>query len=176
MKRKSYFGGLSLKTKPHKKYKSTSTWIYSLYRMNKEKINEKLKNVKDEDKMRAFKHILLEYADKKISEAARKNMTDSKLNKLLNKIEDPEKKLQGFLWSDKWSEYKDRAQENLIRTLQEHKALKELKEITGTPKNKKIDQDEIKWNREDKVYEYRGYTIDLSNSPKGIKFTKITTK
>lgn len=175
MKRKSYFGGLSLKTKPHKKYKSTSTWVYSLYRMNKEKIDEKLKNVKDEDKMRAFKHILLEYADKKISEAARKDMTDKKLNKLLNKIEDPEKKLQGFLWSDKWSEYKDRAQENLIKTLQEHKALKELKEITGTPKNKKIDKGEIFWNREDKVYEYRGYTIDLSNSPKGIKFTKITT-
>lgn len=170
--RKSYSGKLSLQGKDREGYKSTSTWIYSLYRRNKSTIDNKLAYAKTENKLEVFKHLILEKSGKKLTDAEMKNLPTKKLNKYLNDIKNPQKALDKFLWSEEWSDYKTRANENLINTLREHKALNRLKELTGTPKNKKIDFDEIKWDRDDKVYIYRGYRIDLSNSPKGIKFYK----
>ena len=43
-------------------------------------------------------------------------------------------------------------------------------------KREKFDPGELEWNYKDKVYEYKGVYIDISNSPKGVKiYKKVST-
>ena len=148
------------------RYKSTSHWLDAVYRNNKEFIDNKLKNVKSLNKKRTFKNLVLEKTGFKF----RGNLTIKELNFELNKSKNPVKALKKLYRSDVFSSYKERAQENVYKFLKEEKSIKTIKDLIG--KREKFDPGKLEWNYKDKVYEYKGVYIDISNSPKGVKIYK----
>ena len=152
------------------RYKSTSHWLDAVYRNNKEFIDNKLKNVKSLNKKRTFKNLVLEKTGFKF----RGNLTIKELNFELNKSKNPVKALKKLYRSDVFSSYKERAQENVYKFLKEEKSIKTIKDLIG--KREKFDPGKLEWNYKDKVYEYKGVYIDISNSPKGVKiYKKVAT-
>ena len=92
----------------------------------------------------------------------------------LNKSKNPTKALKKLYRSDVFSSYKERAQENVYKFLKEEKSIKTIKDLIG--KREKFDPGKLEWNYKDKVYEYKGVYIDISNSPKGVKiYKKVST-
>lgn len=148
------------------RYKSTSHWLDAVYRNNKEFIDNKLKNVKSLNKKRTFKNLVLEQTGFKF----RGNLPIKELNFELNKSKNPVKALKKLSRSDVFSSYKERAQENVYKFLKEEKSIKTIKNLIG--KKEKFDPGKLEWNYKDKVYEYKGVYIDISNSPKGVKIYK----
>ena len=159
----------NLKSKKYKyKYKSTSQWLDAVYRNNKEYIDEKLKYVKN--KKRAFKNLVLEQTGIKFPG----NLTNKELTERLNAAKKPTKALKKLSRSDIFSSYKERAQENIYKFLKEEKSINKIKDLIG--KREKFDPGKLEWNYKDKVYEYKGVYIDISNSPKGVKiYKKVST-
>ena len=152
------------------RYKSTSHWLDAVYRNNKEFIDNKLKNVKSLNKKRTFKNLVLEQTGFKF----RGNLPIKELNFELNKSKNPVKALKKLYRSDVFSSYKERAQENVYKFLKEEKSIKTIKDLIG--KREKFDPGKLEWNYKDKVYEYKGVYIDISNSPKGVKiYKKVST-
>ena len=152
------------------RYKSTSHWLDAVYRNNKEFIDNKLKNVKTKNKKRTFKNLVLEQTGFKF----RGNLPIKELNFELNKSKNPVKALKKLYRSDVFSSYKERAQENVYKFLKEEKSIKTIKDLIG--KREKFDPGKLEWNYKDKVYEYKGVYIDISNSPKGVKiYKKVST-
>ena len=148
------------------RYKSTSHWLDAVYRNNKEFIDNKLKNVQSLNKKRTFKNLVLEKTGFKF----RGNLTIKELNFELNKSKNPVKALKKLYRSDVFSSYKERAQENIYKFLKEEKSINKIKDLIG--KREKFDPGKLEWNYKDKVYEYKGVYIDISNSPKGVKIYK----
>ena len=152
------------------RYKSTSHWLDAVYRNNKEFIDNKLKNVKTKNKKRTFKNLVLEQTGFKF----RGKLPIKELNFELNKSKNPTKALKKLYRSDIFSSYKERAQENVYKFLKEEKSIKTIKDLIG--KKEKFDPGKLEWNYKDKVYEYKGVYIDISNSPKGVKiYKKVAT-
>ena len=152
------------------RYKSTSHWLDAVYRNNKEFIDNKLKDVKTTNKRRVFKNLVLEQSGTRF----RGSLTNKELNFELNKIKNPTKALKKLSRSDIFSSYKERAQENVYKFLKEEKSIKTIKDLIG--KREKFDPGKLEWNYKDKVYEYKGVYIDISNSPKGVKiYKKVST-
>ena len=152
------------------RYKSTSHWLDAVYRNNKEFIDNKLKDVKTTNKRRVFKNLVLEQSGTRF----RGSLTNKELNFELNKVKNPTKALKKLSRSDIFSSYKERAQENVYKFLKEEKSIKTIKDIIG--KKEKFDPGKLEWNYKDKVYEYKGVYIDISNSPKGVKiYKKVST-
>ena len=152
------------------RYKSTSHWLDAVYRNNKDFIDNKLKDVKTTNKKRVFKNLVLEQSGINF----RGSLTNKELNFELNKVKNPTKALKNLSRSDVFSSYKERAQENVYKFLKEEKAIKKIKDILG--KREKFDPGKLEWNYKDKVYEYKGVYIDISNSPKGVKiYQKVAT-
>ena len=152
------------------RYKSTSHWLDAVYRNNKEFIDNKLKDVKTTNKRRVFKNLVLEQSGTRF----RGSLTNKELNFELNKVKNPTKALKKLSRSDIFSSYKERAQENVYKFLKEEKSIKTIKDIIG--KREKFDPGKLEWNYKDKVYEYKGVYIDISNSPKGVKiYKKVST-
>ena len=148
------------------RYKSTSHWLDAVYRNNKEFIDNKLKDVKTTNKRRVFKNLVLEQSGTRF----RGSLTNKELNFELNKVKNPTKALKKLSRSDIFSSYKERAQENVYKFLKEEKSIKTIKDLIG--KREKFDPGKLEWNYKDKVYEYKGVYIDISNSPKGVKIYK----
>ena len=152
------------------RYKSTSHWLDAVYRNNKEFIDNKLKDVKTTNKRRVFKNLVLEQSGTRF----RGSLTNKELNFELNKVKNPTKALKKLSRSDVFSSYKERAQENVYKFLKEEKSIKTIKDLIG--KREKFDPGKLEWNYKDKVYEYKGVYIDISNSPKGVKiYKKVST-
>ena len=152
------------------RYKSTSHWLDAVYRNNKEFIDNKLKDVKTTNKRRVFKNLVLEQSGTRF----RGSLTYKELNFELNKVKNPTKALKKLSRSDIFSSYKERAQENVYKFLKEEKSIKTIKDLIG--KREKFDPGKLEWNYKDKVYEYKGVYIDISNSPKGVKiYKKVST-
>ena len=152
------------------RYKSTSHWLDAVYRNNKEFIDNKLKDVKTTNKRRVFKNLVLEQSGTRF----KGSLTNKELNFELNKVKNPTKALKKLSRSDVFSSYKERAQENVYKFLKEEKSIKTIKDIIG--KKEKFDPGKLEWNYKDKVYEYKGVYIDISNSPKGVKiYKKVST-
>ena len=152
------------------RYKSTSHWLDAVYRNNKEFIDNKLKDVKTTNKRRVFKNLVLEQSGTRF----RGSLTNKELNFELNKVKNPTKALKKLSRSDIFSSYKERAQENVYKFLKEEKSIKIIKDLIG--KREKFDPGKLEWNYKDKVYEYKGVYIDISNSPKGVKiYKKVST-
>ena len=152
------------------RYKSTSHWLDAVYRNNKEFIDNKLKDVKTTNKRRVFKNLVLEQSGTRF----KGSLTNKELNFELNKVKNPTKALKKLSRSDVFSSYKERAQENVYKFLKEEKSIKTIKDIIG--KREKFDPGKLEWNYKDKVYEYKGVYIDISNSPKGVKiYKKVST-
>ena len=152
------------------RYKSTSHWLDAVYRNNKEFIDNKLKDVKTTNKRRVFKNLVLEQSGTRF----RGSLTNKELNFELNKVKNPTKALKKLSRSDIFSSYKERAQENVYKFLKEEKSIKTIKDLIG--KREKFDPGKLEWNYKDKVYEYKGVYIDISNSPKGVKiYKKVST-
>ena len=152
------------------RYKSTSHWLDAVYRNNKEFIDNKLKDVKTTNKRRVFKNLVLEQSGTRF----KGSLTDKELNFELNKVKNPTKALKKLYRSDVFSSYKERAQENVYKFLKEEKSIKTIKDLIG--KREKFDPGKLEWNYKDKVYEYKGVYIDISNSPKGVKiYKKVST-
>ena len=152
------------------RYKSTSHWLDAVYRNNKEFIDNKLKDVKTTNKRRVFKNLVLEQSGTRF----RGSLTNKELNFELNKVKKPTKALKKLYRSDVFSSYKERAQENIYKLLKEEKSIKTIKDLIG--KREKFDPGKLEWNYKDKVYEYKGVYIDISNSPKGVKiYKKVST-
>ena len=152
------------------RYKSTSHWLDAVYRNNKEFIDNKLKDVKTTNKKRVFKNLVLEQSGTRF----RGSLTNKELNFELNKVKNPTKALKKLSRSDIFSSYKERAQENVYKFLKEEKSIKTIKDLIG--KREKFDPGKLEWNYKDKVYEYKGVYIDISNSPKGVKiYKKVST-
>ena len=152
------------------RYKSTSHWLDAVYRNNKEFIDNKLKDVKTKNKRRVFKNLVLEQSGTRF----RGSLTNKELNFELNKVKNPTKALKKLSRSDVFSSYKERAQENVYKFLKEEKSIKTIKDLIG--KREKFDPGKLEWNYKDKVYEYKGVYIDISNSPKGVKiYKKVST-
>lgn len=150
------------------RYKSTSHWLDAVYRNNKSFIDEKLKYVKN--KKRAFKNLVLEQTGIKFPG----NLTNKELTERLNAAKKPTKALKKLSRSDIFSSYKERAQENIYKFLKEEKSINKIKDLIG--KREKFDPGKLEWNYKDKVYEYKGVYIDISNSPKGVKiYKKVST-
>ena len=150
------------------RYKSTSHWLDAVYRNNKSFIDEKLKYVKN--KKRAFKNLVLEQTGTKFPG----NLTNKELTERLNAAKKPTKALKKLSRSDIFSSYKERAQENIYKFLKEEKSINKIKDLIG--KREKLDPGKLEWNYKDKVYEYKGVYIDISNSPKGVKiYKKVST-
>ena len=160
-----------LKSKKDKgRYKSTSHWLDAVYRNNKEFIDNKLKDVKTTNKRRVFKNLVLEQSGTRF----KGSLTNKELNFELNKVKNPTKALKKLSRSDIFSSYKERAQENVYKFLKEEKSIKTIKDLIG--KKEKFDPGKLEWNYKDKVYEYKGVYIDISNSPKGVKiYKKVST-
>ena len=160
-----------LKAKKDKgRYKSTSHWLDAVYRNNKEFIDNKLKDVKTTNKRRVFKNLVLEQSGTRF----KGSLTNKELNFELNKVKNPTKALKKLSRSDVFSSYKERAQENIYKFLKEEKSIKTIKDLIG--KREKFDPGKLEWNYKDKVYEYKGVYIDISNSPKGVKiYKKVST-
>ena len=160
-----------LKAKKDKgRYKSTSHWLDAVYRNNKEFIDNKLKDVKTTNKRRVFKNLVLEQSGTRF----KGSLTIKKLNFELNKVKNPTKALKKLSRSDVFSSYKERAQENIYKFLKEEKSINKIKDLIG--KREKFDPGKLEWNYKDKVYEYKGVYIDISNSPKGVKiYKKVAT-
>ena len=160
-----------LEAKKYKgRYKSTSHWLDAVYRNNKEFIDNKLKDVKTKNKRRVFKNLVLEQSGTRF----RGSLTNKELNFELNKVKNPTKALKKLSRSDIFSSYKERAQENVYKFLKEEKSIKTIKDLIG--KREKFDPGKLEWNYKDKVYEYKGVYIDISNSPKGVKiYKKVST-
>lgn len=148
------------------RYKSTSHWLDAVYRNNKEFIDNKLKDVKTKNKRRVFKNLVLEQSGTRF----KGSLTNKELNFELNKVKNPTKALKKLSRSDIFSSYKERAQENVYKFLKEEKSIKTIKDLIG--KREKFDTGKLEWNYKDKVYEYKGVYIDISNSPKGVKIYK----
>ena len=148
------------------RYKSTSHWLDAVYRNNKEFIDNKLKDVKTTNKRRVFKNLVLEQSGTRF----KGSLTNKELNFELNKVKNPTKALKKLSRSDVFSSYKERAQENVYKFLKEEKSIKTIKDLIG--KREKFDPGKLEWNYKDKVYEYKGVYIDISNSPKGVKIYK----
>ena len=148
------------------RYKSTSHWLDAVYRNNKEFIDNKLKDVKTTNKRRVFKNLVLEQSGTRF----KGSLTNKELNFELNKVKNPTKALKKLSRSDIFSSYKERAQENVYKFLKEEKSINKIKDIIG--KREKFDPGKLEWNYKDKVYEYKGVYIDISNSPKGVKIYK----
>lgn len=148
------------------RYKSTSHWLDAVYRNNKEFIDNKLKYVKTKNKRRVFKNLVLEQSGTRF----KGSLTNKELNFELNKIKNPTKALKKLSRSDIFSSYKERAQENIYKFLKEEKSINKIKDLIG--KREKFDPGKLEWNYKDKVYEYKGVYIDISNSPKGVKIYK----
>ena len=161
----------NLKSKKYKKrYKDTSHWLDAVYRHNQEFIDNKLKDVKTTNKRRVFKNLVLEQSGTRF----RGSLTNKELNFELNKVKNPTKALKKLSRSDVFSSYKERAQENVYKLLKEEKSIKTIKDLIG--KREKFDPGKLEWNYNDKVYEYKGVYIDISNSPKGVKiYKKVST-
>ena len=152
------------------RYKSTSHWLDAVYRNNKEFIDNKLKDVKTTNKRRVFKNLVLEQSGTRF----RGSLTNKELNFELNKVKNPTKALKKLSRSDIFSSYKERAQENVYKFLKEEKSIKTIKDLIG--KREKFDPGKLEWNYKDKVYEYKGVYIDISNSPKRVKiYKKVST-
>ena len=152
------------------RYKSTSHWLDAVYRNNKEFIDNKLKDVKTTNKRRVFKNLVLEQSGTRF----KGSLTNKELNFELNKVKNPTKALKKLSRSDVFSSYKERAQENFYKFLKEEKSIKTIKDLIG--KREKFDPGKLEWNYKDKVYEYKGVYIDISNSPKGVKiYKKVST-
>ena len=152
------------------RYKSTSHWLDAVYRNNKEFIDNKLKDVKTTNKRRVFKNLVLEQSGTRF----RGSLTYKELNFELNKVKNPTKALKKLSRSDIFSSYKERAQENVYKFLKEEKSINKIKDLIG--KREKFDPGKLEWNYKDKVYEYKGVYIDISNSPKGVKiYKKVST-
>ena len=152
------------------RYKSTSHWLDAVYRNNKEFIDNKLKDVKTTNKRRVFKNLVLEQSGTRF----KGSLTNKELNFELNKVKNPTKALKKLSRSDIFSSYKERAQENVYKFLKEEKSIKTIKDLIG--KREKFDPGKLEWNYKDKVYEYKGVYIDISNSPKGVKiYKKVST-
>ena len=152
------------------RYKSTSHWLDAVYRNNKEFIDNKLKDVKTTNKRRVFKNLVLEQSGTRF----RGSLTNKELNFELNKVKNPTKALKKLSRSDVFSSYKERAQENVYKLLKEEKSIKTIKDLSG--KREKFGPGKLEWNYNDKVYEYKGVYIDISNSPKGVKiYKKVST-
>ena len=152
------------------RYKSTSHWLDAVYRNNKEFIDNKLKDVKTTNKRRVFKNLVLEQSGTRF----KGSLTNKELNFELNKVKNPTKALKKLSRSDIFSSYKERAQENVYKFLKEEKSIKTIKDLIG--KKEKFDPGKLEWNYKDKVYEYKGVYIDISNSPKGVKiYKKVST-
>ena len=152
------------------RYKSTSHWLDAVYRNNKEFIDNKLKDVKTTNKRRVFKNLVLEQSGTRF----KGSLTNKELTFELNKVKNPTKALKKLSRSDVFSSYKERAQENIYKFLKEEKSIKTIKDIIG--KREKFDPGKLEWNYKDKVYEYKGVYIDISNSPKGVKiYKKVST-
>ena len=152
------------------RYKSTSHWLDAVYRNNKEFIDNKLKDVKTTNKRRVFKNLVLEQSGTRF----KGSLTDKELNFELNKVKNPTKALKKLYRSDVFSSYKERAQENVYKFLKEEKSIKTIKDLIGKREN--FDPGKLEWNYNDKVYEYKGVYIDISNSPKGAKiYKKVST-
>ena len=152
------------------RYKSTSHWLDAVYRNNKEFIDNKLKDVKTTNKKRVFKNLVLEQSGTRF----KGSLTNKELNFELNKVKNPTKALKKLSRSDVFSSYKERAQENVYKFLKEEKSIKTIKDLIG--KREKFDPGKLEWNYKDKVYEYKGVYIDISNSPKGVKiYKKVST-
>lgn len=150
------------------RYKSTSHWLDAVYRNNKSFIDEKLKYVKN--KKRSFKNLVLEQTGIKFPG----NLTNKELTERLNAAKNPTKALKKLSRSDIFSSYKERAQENIYKFLKEEKSINKIKDLIG--KREKFDPGKLEWNYKDKVYEYKGVYIDISNSPKGVKiYKKVST-
>lgn len=150
------------------RYKSTSHWLDAVYRNNKSFIDEKLKYVKN--KKRSFKNLVLEQTGTKFPG----NLTNKELTERLNAAKNPTKALKKLSRSDIFSSYKERAQENIYKFLKEEKSINKIKDLIG--KREKFDPGKLEWNYKDKVYEYKGVYIDISNSPKGVKiYKKVST-
>lgn len=145
------------------RYKSTSHWLDAVYRNNKEFIDNKLKDVKTTNKRRVFKNLVLEQSGMRF----KGSLTTKELNFELNKVKNPTKALKKLSRSDVFSSYKERAQENVYKFLKEEKSIKKIKDLIGG--KEKFDPGKLEWNYKDKVYEYKGVYIDISNSPKGVK-------
>ena len=160
-----------LEAKKYKgRYKSTSHWLDAVYRNNKEFIDNKLKDVKTTNKRRVFKNLVLEQSGTRF----RGSLTNKELTFELNKVKNPTKALKKLSRSDVFSSYKERAQENVYKFLKEEKSIKTIKDLIG--KKEKFDPGKLEWNYKDKVYEYKGVYIDISNSPKGVKiYKKVST-
>lgn len=148
------------------RYKSTSHWLDAVYRNNKEFIDEKFKNVQTKNKKRVFKNLVLAETGAKF----KGHLTIKELNERLNAAKNPTKALKKLSRSDIFSSYKERAQENIYKFLKEEKSIKTIKDLIG--KREKFDPGKLEWNYKDKVYEYKGVYIDISNSPKGVKIYK----
>ena len=148
------------------RYKSTSHWLDAVYRNNKEFIDNKLKDVKTTNKRRVFKNLVLEQSGTRF----KGSLTNKELNFELNKVKNPTKALKKLYRSDVFSSHKERAQENIYKFLKEEKSIKTIKDLIG--KREKFDPGKLEWNYKDKVYEYKGVYIDISNSPKGVKIYK----
>ena len=148
------------------RYKSTSHWLDAVYRNNKEFIDNKLKDVKTTNKRRVFKNLVLEQSGTRF----KGSLTNKELNFELNKVKNPTKALKKLYRSDVFSSHKERAQENIYKFLKEEKSIKTIKDLIG--KREKFDPGKLEWNYKDKVYEYKGVYIDISNSPKGVKLYK----
>ena len=152
------------------RYKSTSHWLDAVYRNNKSFIDEKFKNVQTKNKKRVFKNLVLAETGAKF----KGHLTIKELNERLNAAKNPTKALKKLSRSDIFSSYKERAQENVYKFLKEEKSIKTIKDIIG--KREKFDPGKLEWNYKDKVYEYKGVYIDISNSPKGVKiYKKVAT-
>ena len=152
------------------RYKSTSHWLDAVYRNNKEFIDEKFKNVQTKNKKRVFKNLVLAETGAKF----KGHLTIKELNERLNAAKNPTKALKKLSRSDIFSSYKERAQENVYKFLKEEKSIKTIKDLIG--KREKFDPGKLEWNYKDKVYEYKGVYIDISNSPKGVKiYKKVST-
>lgn len=152
------------------RYKSTSHWLDAVYRNNKEFIDNKLKDVKTTNKRRVFKNLVLEQSGTRF----KGSLTNKELNFELNKVKNPTKALKKLSRSDIFSSYKERAQENIYKFLKEEKSINKIKDLIG--KREKFDPRKLEWNYKDKVYEYKGVYIDISNSPKGVKiYKKVST-
>ena len=160
-----------LKAKKDKgRYKSTSHWLDAVYRNNKSFIDEKFKNVQTKNKKRDFKNLVLAETGAKF----KGHLTIKELNERLNAAKNPTKALKKLSRSDVFSSYKERAQENVYKFLKEEKSIKTIKDLIG--KREKFDPGKLEWNYKDKVYEYKGVYIDISNSPKGVKiYKKVST-
>ena len=152
------------------RYKSTSLWLDAVYRNNKSFIDEKFKNVQTKNKKRVFKNLVLAETGAKF----KGHLTIKELNERLNAAKNPTKALKKLSRSDIFSSYKERAQENVYKFLKEEKSIKTIKDLIG--KREKFDPGKLEWNYKDKVYEYKGVYIDISNSPKGVKiYKKVST-